>query len=211
MIGPYSAQLAAPAKRQSFQDIAASDVIGEPMSHHRFITAVFRFAAEIKKLSPEQNIGMLLPISARGWGVIANMAVLSLSKTVVNINFTASAEAIKSSVEQAGLKKIYTSRRFLDKLKERNVHIPGTFCPTRRSFSLEDGRKASPSQTAGYATDGHAAANPRCNGCTCRKSTWNQPPPSCFPAAAKVRPRALSFPTAIWPSMRARWRMHSTP
>lgn len=140
MIDPIPLSWLRSAKRQSFR-IAASDVIGELMSHHRFITAVFRFAAEIKKLSPEQNIGMLLPTSAGG--AIANMAVLSLSKTVVNINFTASAEAIKSSVEQAGLKKIYTSRRFLDKLKERNVHIPDILPDTPLIF-LEDLKEGIP-------------------------------------------------------------------
>lgn len=140
MIDPIPLNWLRSAKRQSFR-IAASDVIGEPMSHHRFITAVFRFAAEIKQLSPEQNIGMLLPTSAGG--AIANMAVLSLGKTVVNLNFTASADAIKSSVEQAGLQKIYTSKRFLDKLKERNIDIPAILPNTPLIF-LEDLKESIP-------------------------------------------------------------------
>ncbi|MBU0655210.1 MAG: AMP-binding protein [Gammaproteobacteria bacterium] len=140
MIDPIPLNWLRSAKRQSFR-IAASDVIGEPMSHHRFMTAVFRFAAEIDKLSPEQNIGMLLPTSAGG--AIANMAVLSLGKTVVNLNFTASAEAIKSSVEQAGLKQVYTSKRFLDKLKERNIDITAILPNTPLVF-LEDLKEGIP-------------------------------------------------------------------
>lgn len=120
MLDPIPLSWLRSAKRMSFR-IAAADVIGAPMSHHRFITAVFRFAAEIKKLSPEQNIGLLLPTSSGG--AIANMAALSLGKTVVNLNYTASSEAMQSAVQQAGLKKIYTSKRFLDKLKERNIDI----------------------------------------------------------------------------------------
>lgn len=108
------------AKRMGFR-MAAADVIGEPISHHRFMTGVFRFAAEIGKRSPEQNIGLLLPTSVGA--AIANMAVLSLGKTVVNLNFTASGEAIQSAVQQADLRCVYTSRRFLDKLKERNVDM----------------------------------------------------------------------------------------
>jgi acyl-[acyl-carrier-protein]-phospholipid O-acyltransferase/long-chain-fatty-acid--[acyl-carrier-protein] ligase len=138
MIDPIPLNWLRSAKRRGVR-IAASDVIGEPMGNHRFITAVFRFAAEIKKLSPEQNIGLLLPTSAGS--AIANMAVLSLGKTIVNLNFTASAEAIKSSVEQAGLQRVYTSKRFLDKLKERNIDIPAILPDTPLIFleALKEG------------------------------------------------------------------------
>ncbi|WP_287603686.1 AMP-binding protein [Thiothrix sp.] len=122
------------SKRMSFR-MAAADVIGEPISHHRFMTAVFRFAALIGKLSPEQNIGLLLPTTAGG--AIANMAVLSLGKTIVNLNYTASTESIQSAVQQAGLQRVYTSKRFLEKLKERGIDIAETLPNTPLTF-LED-------------------------------------------------------------------------
>lgn len=140
MLDPIPLNWLRSAKRMSFR-IAASDVIGEPISHHRFITAVFRFAAEIKKLSPEQNIGMLLPTSAGG--AIANMAVLSLGKTLVNLNFTAGTEALQSAAQQADLQRIYTSRRFLDKLKERNIDVPTIF-PNLPLVFLEDLKEGIP-------------------------------------------------------------------
>ncbi len=120
MLDPIPVNWLRAAKRMSFR-MAAADVIGEPLSHHRFITAVFRFAALIKQRSPEQNIGLLLPTSSGG--AIANMAVLMLGKTIVNLNYTASAEAMQSSVQQAGLQRVYTSKRFIDKLKERGIDI----------------------------------------------------------------------------------------
>lgn len=140
MLDPIPLNWLRSAKRQSFR-IAASDVIGEPISHHRFITAVFRFAAEIRKLSPEQNIGLLLPTSAGG--AIANMAVLSLGKTIVNLNFTSGTEALQSAAQQADLQRIYTSRRFLEKLKERSIDIPSIY-PDLPLVFLEDLKEGIP-------------------------------------------------------------------
>ncbi|PID34133.1 MAG: acyl-[ACP]--phospholipid O-acyltransferase, partial [Thiotrichales bacterium] len=108
--------------------LAVTDVEGEPLSNNRFITAVLRFAALIKRYSPEQNIGLLLPTSVGS--NIANMAVLSLGKTVVNLNYTASAEALRSAVRQAGIKRIYTSRLFVKRLKERGIDIKEIFADT---------------------------------------------------------------------------------
>jgi acyl-[acyl-carrier-protein]-phospholipid O-acyltransferase/long-chain-fatty-acid--[acyl-carrier-protein] ligase len=115
------------ARRKGFR-LAAADVLGEPLSNNRFITAVIRFAALIKKYSPEQNVGLLLPTSVGS--NIANMAVLSLGKTVVNLNYTASPEALQSAVKQAGIKHIYTSRLFLKRLKERGIDINAIFPDT---------------------------------------------------------------------------------
>lgn len=134
LIDPIPVNWLRAAKRMSFR-MAAADVIGEPLSHHRFMTAVFRFAVLIKKLSPEQNIGLLLPTSAGG--AIANMAVLTLGKTIVNLNYTASGESMHNAVQQAGLQRVYTSKRFLDKLKERGIDIPVILPDTPLTF-LED-------------------------------------------------------------------------
>ena len=122
------------AKRMSFQ-MAATDITGEPVSHHKFITGVFAFAGLIKKNSPEQNIGILVPASVGG--AITNMAVLSLGKTAVNINFTSSIEAIQGSVKKAEIKTVYTSKKFLHKLKERGIKIK-EILPEARLIYLED-------------------------------------------------------------------------
>lgn len=125
------------ASRYGFR-LAAADVEGEPLSNNRFITAVLRFAALIKQHSPEQNVGLLLPTSVGS--NIANMAVLTLGKTVVNLNYTASADALQSAVEQAGIKRIYTSRLFVKRLKERNIDIKNIFADTPLIY-LEDLKK----------------------------------------------------------------------
>ena len=131
---PIPVQWLQVAKRMGFR-MASTDVIGEPLSNHKFITAVFRFAKIIKKLSPEQNIGLLLP-TATG-GAITNMAVLTLGKTIINLNYTASPEAMRAAVEQAEIKTIYSSSKFIKKLKKRGIDIEETFSGTQM-YLLED-------------------------------------------------------------------------
>ena len=134
MIDPIPVNWLRAAKRLGFR-MGATDATGEPLSNHRFITAVFRFAALIKKYSPEPHIGLLLPTSMGS--TIANMAVMTLGKTVVNLNYTASAEAMRSAVQQADLKRLYTSRLFLQKLLERGIDIQ-TILPDTPLVYMED-------------------------------------------------------------------------
>jgi acyl-[acyl-carrier-protein]-phospholipid O-acyltransferase/long-chain-fatty-acid--[acyl-carrier-protein] ligase len=128
------------AKRMRFR-MAATDATGEPLNHYKFMTAVFRFSKLIAQKSPEQNIGILVPASVGG--AITNMAILSLGKTVVNLNFTASVEAIQGAVKSAEIKSIYTSKKFLKKLQQRGINIVETF-PDTKLIYLEDFRAEIP-------------------------------------------------------------------
>ena len=122
------------AKRMSFQ-MAATDITGDPVSHHKFITGVFAFSSLIKKKSPEQNIGILVPASVGG--AITNMAVLAAGKTAVNLNFTSSSEAIQGSIKSAAIKTVYTSKKFLQKLEQRGIKIK-EILPETKLIYLED-------------------------------------------------------------------------
>ena len=122
------------AKRMKYQ-MAARDITTDPVSHYKFMTGVFGFAGLIKKKSPEQNIGILVPASVGG--AICNMAVLALGKTVVNLNFTASPEAIQGAVEKAELKSVYTSKKFIKKLKDRGINIKDIL-PDTQFYYLEE-------------------------------------------------------------------------
>ncbi|WP_369433930.1 AMP-binding protein [Psychromonas sp. MME1] len=68
---------------------------------------------------------MLLPNSAGG--VIANMATILAGKTIVNLNYTASHEALLDAIAQAQLAKVYSSRVFLHKLQQRGIDLTATF------------------------------------------------------------------------------------
>jgi len=108
------------AKNSSFeQEYLIIDTLGAKLSPIRALTGSIVLARQIKKLSPEQNIATLLPTSAGA--MLCNMAILLLGKTLVNLNYTASTEAIKSSIQQADIKTIYTSSRFLQRLEARGI------------------------------------------------------------------------------------------
>ena len=100
---------------------AIADIVGVEIPHDRFLTGVLLFSKKIKAISPEQNVGLLLPSSAGG--AITTMAILSLGKTIVNLNFTAGKKALQSAVEQADIKHLYSSRKFFDKLYEKGVDL----------------------------------------------------------------------------------------
>jgi acyl-[acyl-carrier-protein]-phospholipid O-acyltransferase/long-chain-fatty-acid--[acyl-carrier-protein] ligase len=91
------------------------------LSGYKALTGAIAFSRLIGKRSPEQNIGLLLPTSSAG--VIANMAVLLKGKTMVNLNYTASLSALQGAVEQAEIRSIYTSKRFLRKLEQRGTDL----------------------------------------------------------------------------------------
>ena len=121
--------------KKSKTAFAVADIEGVEISHKRFLTGVLLFSKKIAAYSPEQNVGLLLPSS--GGGAIASMAILALGKTIVNLNFTAGKKALKSAAEQAEVKSIYTSRKFLDKMAERGMNLE-SFFPNSKLFMLED-------------------------------------------------------------------------
>jgi len=121
--------------KKSKTAFAVADIEGVEISHKKFLTGVLLFSKKIESYSPEQNIGLLLPSS--GGGAIASMAILSLGKTLVNLNFTAGKKALQSAANQAEVKHIYTSRKFLDKMSEKGVEL-GSFFPNSKLLMLED-------------------------------------------------------------------------
>jgi len=121
--------------KESKTAFAVADIEGIEISHKKFLTGVLLFSKKIEAYSPEQNVGLLLPSS--GGGAIASMAILSLGKTLVNLNFTAGKKALQSAVKQAEVKHIYTSRKFLDKMSEKGMELESFFSGTKL-LMLED-------------------------------------------------------------------------
>ncbi len=103
-----------------------ADVLGDvKLNAQKALTSSIVFSQLIKKRSPEKNIGLLLPTSSVG--MLINMSVLLLGKTVVNLNYTASITALLGAIEKAEIKTIYTSSRFVKKLTERGVDLDSVF------------------------------------------------------------------------------------
>lgn len=122
------------AKRNN-DELMVADSLAEPLTGNRFLTGVICFSRLIKKYSKEQNVGLLLPTSSAG--AIANMATILRGKTVVNLNFTASREALQASVSKAGIKSIYTSRKFMEKLAKKGIDLNDAFADSQFIY-MED-------------------------------------------------------------------------
>ncbi|MDH5465650.1 MAG: AMP-binding protein, partial [Thiovulaceae bacterium] len=101
--------------------LAVADTLGTELSSQRLLTGTLLFAKEIKKISPEKYIGLMLPTTAGG--VIANMATLVNGKVVCNLNYTAGERAIRAAIEKADIKTLYTAHAFVDKLKDRGLDV----------------------------------------------------------------------------------------
>ncbi len=101
--------------------VILADTLGASLKAKTALTGTFLLARRIKQTCPGQNVGLLLPTTAGG--LLAGMAVMVLGKTLVTLNYTAPLDTIHSAIEQAGLKTVYTSRRFLDKLKTRGIDL----------------------------------------------------------------------------------------
>jgi len=126
------------AKRCGTKDCIADATGGMTTSGYKMLTAVIAFSRLINKRSPEKNIGLLVPTSSAG--LIANLATLLLNKSVVNLNYTASLHALQSAVQAAEIHSIYTSRRFIQKLKQRGIDL-GPLMNKVQIHYLEDMRQ----------------------------------------------------------------------
>jgi len=72
------------------------------------------FAKHLKEQTKKKRVGIILPPGTGG--LIANLAVIFAGKIPVNINFTASHPAIKSSIRQADIDKFITADPFVRKM-----------------------------------------------------------------------------------------------
>jgi len=101
--------------------LSVADSTGAKLSGHKMITAVWMMANALKPKLNSQNIGILLPTSAGG--SIGNMAILSLGKTIVNLNYSASKESLFYALEVANIKQIVASKQFVAKLKAKGFDM----------------------------------------------------------------------------------------
>lgn len=68
---------------------------------------------------PLDTVGIMLPASMAS--SLCNLSALLCGKVVVNLNFTAGANAIKAAINSAKIKQIYTSKKFLQTLEDKGV------------------------------------------------------------------------------------------
>lgn len=91
-----------------------ADSSGRKLSYGLTLISAVALSRKLKaKLDQEKTIGILIPPSVAG--ALVNIAISSLNKVPVNINYTSSKEAIASIIKQCAMQYVITSRLFLEK------------------------------------------------------------------------------------------------
>ena len=124
-------------KKAKKSQIALADNISKPLTAEKTLAAAWAFSSRIRDISPEKNIGLLLPTTTGG--VLTNMATLLAGKTLINLNYTANEHSLNAAIKLADIRTIYTSRRFIERLVKRGAPAVNIL-PGKRVIYLEDVR-----------------------------------------------------------------------
>lgn len=95
---------------------------GKHFSGFSLATAALSFSKIFDKLTKgEKCVGIMIPPS--GPGIIVNLALLIMGKTVTNLNYSSSPETMDYCCKLAEVKTIITSKMFVTKLKQKGVDM----------------------------------------------------------------------------------------
>lgn len=104
------------AKKAKFATAIIDDNIGN-ISYYKLLG--LSLALRGGMLKDYECVGILLPASIAS--SLVNLSALMAGKAVCNLNFTASKNAFYQAISLSKIKQIYTSKTFLEKLKQRGV------------------------------------------------------------------------------------------
>jgi long-chain-fatty-acid--[acyl-carrier-protein] ligase len=116
---------------RSRKDVAAADDIAGVLTYERLLVGARVMAARFREFA-EPNVGLLMPAS-----VAADIALFGLhlaGKLPVVLNWTTGPNNLKHAVELMGLKRVVTSKAFIDRT---HLEVPGV-----AFVFLEDIRKS---------------------------------------------------------------------
>ena len=103
--------------RRNFWRQAVSDITGKSLSYNKLLVATLTLGDKLREpLGHQKMIGLLLPSSVGG--AVANLAMSTLGKIPVNLNYTVGGAAMRSTVDQCGIESVITSRKFLENISE---------------------------------------------------------------------------------------------
>lgn len=103
------------ARKHPFKLAAADSVVGKVSSIKLLAGAVALARSMRTRWADQPFVGLMLPTSVGA--VLANLSATLAGKGVVNINFTSGREGVASTVRQAGLKQVITTRGLLTKIE----------------------------------------------------------------------------------------------
>ncbi|MCC6955100.1 MAG: MFS transporter, partial [Deltaproteobacteria bacterium] len=110
------------AKRHPFRR-CVSDSSGARLRYGELLAGALLLSRLLRRgAHANEKIGVLLPASCAG--VTANVASLIAGLVPVNLNFTASSEALESACRACDMRRVVTSKAFLEKV---DVKLPAEF------------------------------------------------------------------------------------
>jgi len=102
--------------------LSIADSTGVELSGNRFIAGTLLMANKLKgKIGQMPRIGVILPTSVGG--SLGNMALLSLGKTIVNLNYSSGTPSLLHAMKAANIETVVTSRQFIAKLKAKGFDL----------------------------------------------------------------------------------------
>jgi len=102
--------------RRNWSHPSVNDTTGKSLTYGQLLTGSLLVKNRLQPLLSGKQVGILLPPSAAGF--TANIALTLLGKVPVNLNYTASRDAFASSLEQAEISCVVTSKKVLEKLPD---------------------------------------------------------------------------------------------
>jgi len=127
------------SSKEAGSKLCMADSTGVEVNGNRFVTGTLMIASAIKsRLKGSQNIGVLLPTSVGG--SMGNMALLTLAKTVVNLNYSSGEESLRHALKIANITKVLASKQFVTKLKAKGFDLTDVLSEVEVIY-LEDVRE----------------------------------------------------------------------
>ncbi|API86420.1 iglABCD operon regulator MigR [Francisella uliginis] len=117
-------------------NLVLTDTTGVSLDGHKFATGAVLMSKKLQEITKqEDNVGICLPTS--GGGYLAILALMISAKSIVNLNYTASEEALRHAIKNADIKTIITSKAFVEKLTHKGFFVEEVFS-TCKIVYLED-------------------------------------------------------------------------
>lgn len=102
--------------RRNWRKSQVADSLGMDMDGSSLLTRTLVFRQVLNRLvldDDERYVGVLLPPS--GGAVLANLALTLGGRVAVNLNYTVSSSVLESCIRQAGIRRVITSRKLIEK------------------------------------------------------------------------------------------------
>lgn len=104
--------------RAHWGKVAMIDSLGTQRTYGEVLIGALILGRLLRKsLGTEQYVGLLVPSGVAG--AVANIAVATLGKVAVNLNYSASKSVVDASIAQSGIKHIITTPKILEKIGYR--------------------------------------------------------------------------------------------